>query len=67
MYHDESIEETQALSKALDDLKVLEKDNSKLKASMADLHVELEEKDKEIESLTAETKRKRSNKIPLTL
>ena len=58
MYHDESIEETQALSKAFDDLKVLEKENNKLKASIADLHLQVEKKDKEIGSLAAETKKK---------
>ena len=48
MYKEESIEETQALTKALDDLKVVDIENEKLKTSISNLETELKEKNKQI-------------------
>ena len=48
MYKEESIEETQALTKALDDLKIVDIENEKLKTSISNLETELKEKNKQI-------------------
>ena len=55
IYKEESIEEAQALTKALDDFKVIKKENNELKALVAKLEKQLNEKKLEIVKLTNES------------